>query len=207
MAQGLNLITASVEQLERERAPWIGRQLQPRHCGGIEATVKAGFPWSADNGCFQGFDKQACEAMWARIAGWPGCLFVVVPDVVENHRETLHLWLEWWQTVRYLTGGQPCAFVAQNGATPRNVPWNELDALFIGGDTDWKLGLEARELVREAKRRGKWVHMGRVNSEKRIKYALGIGCDSFDGTKWSKWSVAHRPIGDAAQCSPTQLIV
>lgn len=44
---GLNLVTASAEQLERERAPWIGRQLQPRHCGGIEATVAAGFPWSA----------------------------------------------------------------------------------------------------------------------------------------------------------------
>jgi len=40
----------------------------------------------------------------------------------------------------------------------------------------------ARELVREAKRRGKWVHMGRVNSLKRLQYATSIGCDSADGT-------------------------
>lgn len=48
--------------------------------------------------------------------------------------------------------------------------------------TDWKLGLAARQLVAEAKARGKWVHMGRVNSEKRFRYAAAIGCDSVDGT-------------------------
>lgn len=202
---GLNLIEASVEQLLREREPWIGRQLQPRHCGGIEATVRAGFPWSADNGCFHGFDERACRSMWGRVAGWPGCLFVVVPDVVADHRATLRLWNEWWGVVRETTGGQPVAFVAQNGATSGNVPWDELDAIFIGGDTEWKLGPEAEQLVRAAKDRGKWVHMGRVNSATRIRYALAIGCDSFDGTKWAKWSEAHRPTADAAQTGPLQL--
>jgi hypothetical protein len=202
---GLNLITASVEQLERERAPWIGRQLQPRHCGGIERTVAAGFRWSADNGCFHGFDEPACRAMWARLAGWPGCLFVVVPDSVGDHAETLRLWNQWRIVVRELTAGQPVAFVAQNGASPQNVPWDELDALFIGGDTEWKLGAEASQLAHEAKQRGKWVHMGRVNSARRIARALAIGCDSFDGTKWSRWSAAHRPTADRAQTSPVQL--
>lgn len=207
MALGLNLITASVEQLERERAPWIGRQLHPHHCGGIEATVRAGFRWSADNGCFGGFDEGACRAMWARLPGWPGCLFVVVPDAVADHRETLRLWDEWWLTVRELTGGQPCAFVAQNGATVDNVPWDELDALFVGGDTEWKLSHHAARLTWEAHERGKWVHMGRVNSAKRIARALGTMCDSFDGTKWSRWSYAHRATGDRAQHTPTQLVL
>lgn len=38
-----------------------------------------------------------------------------------------------------------------------------------------------RELI-AAKRIGKWVHMGRVNSGKRYRYAEAIGCDSVDGS-------------------------
>lgn len=144
--------------------------------------------------------------MWARLPGWPGCLFVVVPDAVADHRATLRLWNQWWGTVRDLTGGQPCAFVAQNGATPRNVPWDELDALFVGGDTEWKLSHYAARLTWEAHERGKWVHMGRVNSAKRIARALGTMCDSFDGTKWSRWSTAHRATGDRAQTTGAQLV-
>ena len=34
----------------------------------------------------------------------------------------------------------------------------------------------------EATDRGKWVHMGRVNTRQRLRYATHIGCDSADGT-------------------------
>jgi hypothetical protein len=34
----------------------------------------------------------------------------------------------------------------------------------------------------EARRRGVWTHMGRVNSERRLRYAALIGCQSADGT-------------------------
>jgi hypothetical protein len=47
---------------------------------------------------------------------------------------------------------------------------------------EWKLGNAARSLVHEAKRRGKWVHAGRVNSGKRFEYFRAIGADSADGT-------------------------
>lgn len=47
---------------------------------------------------------------------------------------------------------------------------------------EWKLGPVVRALVAEAKARGKRVHMGRVNSQKRFEYARAIGCDSVDGT-------------------------
>jgi hypothetical protein len=40
--------------------------------------------------------------------------------------------------------------------------------------------------VSEAKARGKWVHMGRVNSFKRMQYADAIGCDSADGAKMTR---------------------
>jgi hypothetical protein len=48
--------------------------------------------------------------------------------------------------------------------------------------SEWKLGAAARALTAEAKARGKHVHMGRVNSLRRLRYADAIGCDSADGT-------------------------
>lgn len=40
----------------------------------------------------------------------------------------------------------------------------------------------ATHMALEAKRRGKHVHMGRVNSLRRLRFARDIGCDSVDGT-------------------------
>jgi hypothetical protein len=48
-------------------------------------------------------------------------------------------------------------------------------------------GPHARFLVREAKARGKLAHCGRVNTRKRIRYAAGVGCDSCDGSGFSRW--------------------
>jgi hypothetical protein len=104
----------------------------------------------------------------------------VAPDVVPDAAATLERSLPWLPRIRAL--GMPAALVAQNGQESLPVPWSEFDCLFIGGDTAWKLGAAARELAGEAKARGKWVHMGRVNSERRIRYAAAIGCDSVDGT-------------------------
>jgi hypothetical protein len=52
----------------------------------------------------------------------------------------------------------------------------------IGGTTSWKLGPAAAALAAQARRRGLWVHMGRVNSLRRLRYAAAIGCQSVDGT-------------------------
>lgn len=80
---------------------------------------------------------------------------------------------------RYLPAA---AFVAQNGADEHPPPWGEFDVLFLGGTTDWKLGPVARALTAEARALGLPVHMGRVNSERRYRYAAAIGCGSVDGT-------------------------
>jgi len=107
------------------------------------------------------------------------CLFAAGPDVVADARATLRrsYMLAW---IRH--AGFPAALVAQDGLEDLTVPWDDFDALFIGGSTTWKLGPAARDLAREASQRGKWVHMGRVNSFKRLQYADSIGCDSADGT-------------------------
>jgi hypothetical protein len=74
------------------------------------------------------------------------------------------------------------AFVAQNGIEQTVIPWDEFDCLFVGGDNAFKLAESTYALVREAKQRGKWCHMGRVNSLRRLRAARVGGYDSVDGT-------------------------
>jgi hypothetical protein len=80
--------------------------------------------------------------------------------------------------------GFKVALVGQDGVETMlgEIPWDLVDAIFLGGSDAWKLGEGARILTAEAKRRGLTVHMGRVNSLKRLEYAQAMGCDSADGT-------------------------
>lgn len=140
--------------------------------------------WCADNGCFgKGYPGDYGWLWW--LASYTSeqrsrCAFAVAPDVVGDAAATLTHSVPWLPVIRNL--GYPAALAAQNGLEDLDVPWSEFDVLFIGGDTAWKLGAAARQLIREAKTRGKTVHMGRVNSERRFRYAHAISCDSVDGT-------------------------
>jgi hypothetical protein len=78
-----------------------------------------------------------------------------------------------WAAVRYTDGRQDAV----------EIPWEAFDALFIGGDDRFKLWSPlAWAVVQEAVVRGKHVHMGRVNSAARLRYAAHLGCKSADGT-------------------------
>jgi hypothetical protein len=77
----------------------------------------------------------------------------------------------------------PAAYAAQDGCdAPGLLPWDSFDVLFLAGSTEWKLSPVAEQLAREAKARGKGVHIGRVNSRIRLGIAEWFGCDSADGT-------------------------
>jgi hypothetical protein len=168
--------------------PRLGRLITPRHTSSIEATAAAGLLWAADNDCFQELDEAAYVAMLDRIEGLPGCKFVTVPDVVGDAVTTLLRFRQWAPELE--ARGLPAALVAQDGLEDLAawIPWDRIDALFIGGSTEWKLGDAAAELAREAKARGKWVHWGRVNSRRRIAHILATGAaDSMDGTKYARF--------------------
>lgn len=142
----------------------------------------AGMAWAADNGRFSAPQNYSDEKYLAWLARMPAasCLFATAPDVVGDAAATLALSMPMFAAIR--TAGYRVALVAQDGLERLTVPWDDFDCLFIGGTTTWKLGEPAVELIAEAKRRGKWVHMGRVNSLRRMRYAESIGCDSADGT-------------------------
>lgn len=143
--------------------------------------IPEGATFCADNGVF-GKGYPGDDAWWEWVKSLPtsGCAFVVAPDVVADSAATLARSMPWLDRIRSI--GKLAAFVAQDGAETVGIPWNHLDVLFIGGSTEWKLGSEARAIVVEAKKLGKSVHMGRVNSARRMRYAAAIGVDSVDGT-------------------------
>jgi DNA invertase Pin-like site-specific DNA recombinase len=170
--------------------PMLGRLVQPRHTSSVADTAAAGIPWAADNDCFQGLDAAAFTRMIDRLAGHPGCLFVTVPDVVADAAATARQFERWAPELE--RRGLPVALVLQDGIDSPELAawldrtWDRLAAVFIGGSDDFKLGPVAAELAREAKRRGKWVHWGRVNTRKRIDYIADTGAaDSFDGSSWA----------------------
>jgi len=143
----------------------------------------AGVIWCADNGCYgKGYpgDKAWFDWLQANQDDADSCAFATAPDVVGDAVATLARSVRWLPRIRAL--GYPAALVAQDGLTVETTPWDEFDVLFIGGTTSWKLGDEVYVLIAAAKARGKCVHMGRVNSARRWRYAQWLGCDSVDGT-------------------------
>jgi hypothetical protein len=151
-------------------------------------TDVQGWPWAADNDAFSKWDAGRYLDMLEALADLSGCIFITAPDVVGDAKATTERFWEWQPLLRNIE--QPIAYATQDGLTPSEVPWGEIDCLFIGGSDRWKMGEENRTIVSEGKRRGLWIHMGRVNGHQRIRYAKAIGCDSFDGTSMS-WFKDH----------------
>lgn len=174
----------------------IGVLMSPRRRSSVtwlENQLNQGKAWACDNDAFSGFDAIAYLKMLKRFRDMPDCLFVTAPDVVADAKATMKKFLMWEPLLH--RWGYPVALVAQDGLENLIVPWHKIEALFIGGSTAWKLSIEAAQLAYQAKERGKWVHMGRVNSNARLRYAQALDCDSVDGTGFSRAPL--REIGRA----------
>lgn len=148
-------------------------------------------------------------AAWLQECGPDRCLFVTVPDwlnwiaAVDDDgapvldKKGRQVWIPvgdmvrtWERSQQYApmvrAMGFPVAIVLQDGIENMPEVWaqilNEYDAVFVGGSDDFKLGDACKALIAEAKRRGLWVHVGRVNSWKRFRWCIDAGADSADGT-------------------------
>ncbi|MEV4748979.1 hypothetical protein AB0K21_21595 [Streptosporangium sp. NPDC049248] len=111
------------------------------------------------------------------------CLFVTAPDRVGNALATEARSRPMLAQIRAM--GLPVALVAQDHMEFASTwdPWEEVNCLFVGGSTEWKLSDAAANLARVASSLGKHVHVGRVNSLLRYRHAaLVMLADSVDGT-------------------------
>jgi hypothetical protein len=202
----LLLVHAAPATLAAHRRPNLGVLATPQR---FYRDVD-GWPWAADNGAFSRFDEHLYLMMLDWMAELPPPIFVTVPDVVGDAEATLALYEEWEDALG--SRGLPRAFVAQDGlvAGDARVPWDRLECLFIGGKDDengfpaFKLGETAALLVREAKERGKWVHIGRVNSPPRMRYCRSIGADSIDGSTHNRFRNIYLDRGVASAAAPPQ---
>lgn len=161
----------------------LGALCSPQH--GNRVAVLREYPaWGADNACFTQPDQFSLPRYLAWLTEHESvrdrCLFATAPDVVGDAAATLARSLPVLPQLRAL--GYPAALVAQDGMEHLALPWADFDVLFVGGTTDWKLSAGASALAAEARRRGKWCHLGRVNSRRRLHFARAAGYQSADGT-------------------------
>lgn len=178
--------TATVRRLADQYRDHLGVLMTPQNGNRLCSLP---LPWAADNAAFSNPDdakfSRLCVESWGLDRYHPP-MWVAVPDVVGDHAATLRLftwWCDEWRS-EYGCIPFPLAFVLQDGCHTAEVPWDEIAAVFVGGSTAFKLR-ESEALVRAAKDCGKLVHVGRVNTLRRLRFAYDLGADTVDGTAFS----------------------
>jgi hypothetical protein len=149
--------------------------------------------WAIDNGAFSGFREAAFVSLLEREKTAEGCLFVCCPDIVGNARRTLEVF-DVWQT-RIQSMRYPVALVLQDGIEDLEIPWARLQAVFVGGSTEFKGSKAASDCARAARMLGKWVHVGRVNTPIRYDYWKPLA-DSCDGSGVSRFTHMRRALSE-----------
>lgn len=150
-----------------------------------------GFRYALDNGAWTAHQKgepfdeaafQRAHELLGASADW-----TVVPDIVAGGLDSLAYSKAWLD--RVLAVG-PGLLAVQDGMEARHAAplLGPQLGIFIGGTTAWKLATLPQwcALGRE---RGCVVHVGRVNSAKRIHLCAYHGATSFDGSSASRYAV------------------
>ena len=152
--------------------------------------------FAIDNGAFSKFDAKGFKSLLAReFERREQCLFVCAPDVVGSARRTLEVFEHWKESLE----DWPLALVAQDGQQDLPIPWDEIDAIFIGGSTEFKTSNYSVQIIKAAKAIGKWVHVGRVNTPGRFEWAEALGVDSIDGSGLARYSWMRESIYKISQ--------
>ena len=138
-------------------------------------------PYGLDNGCYTEFKRLTWDRMLNE-AEDKRPVFVCLPDVVGDARRTLDLFTYFESH----TSGLPRALVLQDGIGDFSIPWDQLDAVFVGGSDKFKTSPECLNACKAAKMIGKWVHVGRVNEPRRFQQWVGLA-DSCDGSGISRF--------------------
>jgi hypothetical protein len=160
-----------------------------------------GFRYALDNGAWtahqrgEPFDEGAFTVALDKLAA--GADWTVVPDIVAGGLASLAYSLAWLD--RVLAACPAGALLAvQNGMETHHVAHllGPRVGIFVGGDTAWKLSTLPAwcSLGRE---RGCIVHVGRVNSAKRIALCAYHGATSIDGSSASRYAVGLPGLDNA----------
>ena len=206
------LISGQTKSMERfakdpELAPYIGHLWTPATGNSLSRQAATGLQWACDNAAFgDQWDTEAFEkAVLAKLAACPVApMFVPAPDVVGDAVATLVLFEIWLKACLEFAGVR-LALVLQDGCEDQLLPWDQFDWVFVGGSrkhpdgrrfmrgdkgpyVEWKESKAAADMIREAKKRGKKVHAGRVNGMKRLRHFYDLNADTYDGSSFSMYA-------------------
>lgn len=141
-------------------------------------------PYALDNGAWPAFKngREWEEDRWRRLLRWAALsgqrpLWVLVPDVVGQRDATIERWSRFAPEVTAF-GWRP-AFALQDGMTFEDVPTRDC-VLFVGGGDVWKENA-IRPWAAEFPGR---IHVGRVNTWRRLWKCFEAGVTSVDGSRW-----------------------
>jgi len=161
-----------------------------------------GFRYGLDNGAWHAhqagepFDQMAFERLLSDYGD--GSDWIVSPDIVCGGVESLEMSVSW--IPRLQKYGVPILIPVQDGmvASDLREHLSESVGIFVGGSTEFKEGTAALwgKLARE---RRAYLHVGRVNTVRRIAICGAAGADSFDGSGASKFSSTVRRLSIAAR--------
>lgn len=155
--------------------------------------------FAIDNGAFAQIDPGAFTRLLDRLRPAIGrCLFVTVPDVPMDARRTLEVFRRWEPELR----AWPLALAMQDGIGAHDIPWENIDAVFIGGSDAFKDGPEAEGVIRAALWLYKHVHIGRVNTPERWLRFEKLGAHTCDGSGVSRYDWMLDNIAAAVGAKP-----
>lgn len=163
-------------QIKHTRGSWIPDV--PRYAieSGAYRTWQKGIP----------FDEKGYR-FWIRNTGHAAD-WIALPDVVGDRCKTLELACQWYPRVRAMQPHTTILLVVQDGMDESDI----VDFLragvgvFIGGSTEWKLKTMPY-WGRVCARHGVWLHVGRVNTLKRLRMSAAAGATSIDGSGFIKF--------------------
>ncbi len=145
-----------------------------------------GLPYALDNGAWTSHQRKSGLLdlnLYTQLVTTHGAAadWCVLPDAVGGGALSLSLSLLWrdWTLARV-----PRVLIAvQDGMTERDVARHlgSTVGVFVGGSTEWK-ERTAGAWGRLCRSRGAHLHVGRVNTRRRIRIAAEAGADSIDGT-------------------------
>jgi hypothetical protein len=185
------LLDLPAEKVNRETAAYPGL-IAGQLCTPLTRYKNAGCTFAVDNGAFVRFDADAYKRLLTRHQPFRDkCLFATAADVVGSARRTLEVFRFWGTWLK--DHGWRVALVAQDGIEDLEIPWDHLDAVFIGGTDRFKDSPQAIAVVKAGIALGKHTHVGRVNSPKRFLAYHHAGADTCDGSGASMFSNAMLP--------------
>jgi hypothetical protein len=149
-----------------------------------------GFRYALDNGAWWAFNNQCEFDAAAFLAAFDllgeGADFVVLPDIVAGGERSLAFSMSW---AHRLDRSCPQLLAVQDGMTVEMVApcIGPGRGIFVGGSDEFKETTLATwgDLARQ---REAYLHVGRVNTCRRIYLCEAAGADSFDGSGPSRFA-------------------